>query len=168
MFAVRALALSMWAFATWGILTWTATASQLLFGAAFAVIVALALAPLGDVARPWRVLVPRRAVTTAALGVTALVRVVKANLSLARRIWSPALPLRTGMVIVPTWQRTEGGMAAVGLITSVIVDNQIVDVDLERQELLYHGVWIPDGEPEGNFERINGPVERYVAPLADR
>jgi multisubunit Na+/H+ antiporter MnhE subunit len=65
-------------------------------------------------------------------------------------------------VIVPTDLTTEGGLVAVALITSVIVDNQIVDLDVKRRELLYHGVWIPSVAPRANYERMNGPIERYL------
>jgi multicomponent Na+:H+ antiporter subunit E len=165
--ARRIVALTLWAFGTWVLLTWTLTWSQLLFGAGLSLLVALACAALGDVARPWALLHPRRLFTSIRLLLRAVGRVVRANLSLAKRIWSPSRPLRSGMVIVPTLQDSEAGLTAVGLITSVIVDNQIVDLDLERSELQYHGVWIDTGDPEENFESMNGPVERLVKVIVD-
>ncbi|MGH9098983.1 MAG: Na+/H+ antiporter subunit E, partial [Acidimicrobiales bacterium] len=89
----------------------------------------------------------------------ALLRVVRANCSLARRIWLPSLPLRSGMVVVPTAMRSEGGLAAVGVVTSVIVDNQIVDLDVARHELQYHAVFVEPGGPQENRAVVNGPIE---------
>jgi multicomponent Na+:H+ antiporter subunit E len=97
-----------------------------------------------------------------------LVRIVVANVDLARRIWSPARPLRSGMLIVPTTQRTDGGLAASGLITSLIVGNQIVDVDRERNQLQYHAVELPHGNRKHPEDDVNAPIERLLGPLVGR
>jgi multicomponent Na+:H+ antiporter subunit E len=117
--ARRVTALFCWAYAAWVLLTWTRTAEQLLFGAGIAAAVAVALAPLGEVAGPWRLLTPRRLAGTALLLLLAARLIVVANLRLSRLIWDPHLRqrLRTGMIIVPTDQDSVGGLTAVGLIT---------------------------------------------------
>jgi multicomponent Na+:H+ antiporter subunit E len=86
-------------------------------------------------------------------------RIVKANLSLARRIWSPSRPLSSGMLIIHTDAKTDGELAAIGLITSLIVDNQIADLDRSENELQYHTVAVPDGDPR---TEITAPVEQLV------
>ncbi len=159
----RVIALFCWALLTWELLTWTLTLEQVLFGAGIAMAVAVTLAPLGEVAGPWRLLTPRRLAATARLIALAAGRIVTANVRLARLIWDPRLPLRSGMVVVPTTQRAAGGLTAVGLVTSVIVDNQLVDLDRSRMRLQYHAVEVPPGGPERRREQINGPVERVLA-----
>ena len=161
----RAMALFCWAYAVWVLLTWTRTAEQLLFGAGIAAAVAVALAPLGEVAGPWQLLTPRRLAGAALLLLLAARLTVVANLRLSRLIWDPRLRqrLRTGMIIVPTDQDSVGGLTAVGLITSVIVDNQLVDLDRSRRQLQYHAVEVPDGGPGQARRQINGPVERILA-----
>ena len=158
----RVLALFCWAFGVWVLLTWTLTLEQLLFGAAIALTVAVALAPLGEVAGPWQLLTPRRLAAAAALLALAGRRIVVANLRLSALIWNPRRPLRSGMVVVATRERSAGGLTAVGLITSVIVDNQLVDVDRGAAQLQYHAVQVPDGGPEKARAQINGPVERLL------
>jgi multicomponent Na+:H+ antiporter subunit E len=164
----RIAALWLWGFGVWVLLTWTRTFSQLLFGLALALVVAAGCAFFGPVAAPWAYASPVRLIATARLFVSALARIVGANISLARRIWSPSLPLRSGMVIVPTEFTSEGGLAAVGLITSVIVDNQLVDLDVAQGELQYHGVWISSGDPQENRLHMNGPVEARLKGIVDR
>jgi multicomponent Na+:H+ antiporter subunit E len=161
----RFAALAIWAFAVWLLLTWTATAEQLTFGAILAVLVAAALSPLGDVVAPWRLADPRRAGAVLALAASALMRIVRANLSLARRIWTPSRPLRSGMLVVPTQLRSDGGIAVTGLVTSLIVDNQIVDLDRSRNELQYHAVSVPTGSKRNQSEAVNAPVERLIARI---
>jgi multicomponent Na+:H+ antiporter subunit E len=158
----RVLALFIWTYGAWILLTWTRTWSQLLFGVALAIIVSVACAPLGGFAEPWKLLSPFRLGRTVVLIGDALARVVRANLVLARRIWTPSLPLRSGMVIVPTEFTSEGALAGVGIITSVIVDNQIVNCDVANQELQYHAVWIDSENPEENRKVVNGPIEEHL------
>jgi multicomponent Na+:H+ antiporter subunit E len=161
--AADTLGLALWCLLVWILLTWTVTAEQYAFGVGISIAVALALAPLGPVAAPWRLLAPKRAFAALCLLVTSLGRIVRANLRLARRIWSPSRPLSSGMVIVPTTQRSVFGLTVVGLLTSVVVDNQVVDVDRRRRELLYHAVAVPEGGPEQARAQINEPVERFLS-----
>lgn len=162
-FGRRVLALAVWAYGVWLLLTWTATAEQLLFGAGLALTVAVSLAAFGPVVGPWRLLHPARLVAVGRLAGYAAVNIVRANLGLARRIWMPSRPLRSGMVVVPTRARTDGELAATGVITSLIVDNQVVDLDRSERVLQYHAVAVP--ESDNPAESINAPVERRIAKV---
>lgn len=153
----RFLALWAWCFLVWVLLTWTPQPEQIIFGMIDTAVVAAALAPLGGWAGPWRLL--RRPDRLIILALTSAVRMVQANLRLSRRVWSPSRPLRSGMVIVPTTKSSEAGLTAVGVLTSLIVDNQIVDVDRSGHRLQYHAVDVPDRDPA---EHINAPVERRL------
>lgn len=163
----RGLALWVWAFAVWVLLTWTLTAEQLLVGAVIAVVVALVFAPLGPVARPWQLLDTRFLWRLLVLAATALARSVASNLRLAARVWSPRRPVRSGMLVVPTKARTPGEVTAVGVLTSLIVDNQLVDLDRHAHRLQYHAVWITAEDPEENRRRINGPIEHLLRSRHD-
>ena len=161
-YLARSLGLAAWCLIVWILLTWTVTAEQYAFGIGFSLAVGLALAPLGPVIPPWAVLTPGRLWRTLGLFVTSLGRIVSANVRLAARIWAPSRPLRSGMVIVPTTQRSVFGLTVVGLVTSVVVDNQVVDVDRRRLELQYHAVVVPEGGPQEARAKINEPVERFL------
>jgi multicomponent Na+:H+ antiporter subunit E len=161
----RGVAIAMWAFAVWLLLTWTVAAEQLITGAVIAVGVAAAMAPLRDVVAPWQLLQPRRLAAVLALAGLGLIKIVRANISLAVRIWRPTRPLKSGMVVVPTTLRSDGGLASVGLISSLIVDNQIVDLEREQHVLQYHAVEVPEGTKSEQAEAINAPIERLVAKI---
>jgi multicomponent Na+:H+ antiporter subunit E len=62
--------------------------------------------------------------------------------------------------------RSDGELAAVGLISSLIVDNQIVDLDRSRRELQYHAVAVPEGTPEERVAAVNGPIEERIVTLS--
>jgi multicomponent Na+:H+ antiporter subunit E len=158
------VALTVWCLLVWVLVTWTATFEQAVFGITVSVLVATSLAPLGPVVPLWRLFAPKPARAALGLLVTSLWHILQANMRLAARIWAPSRPLNSGMVIVPTTQRTVFGLTVVGLLTSVVVDNQLVDVDRKRHELVYHAVSVP--EPEGDVAnaraQINEPVERFL------
>lgn len=161
----RVIALSVWAFGVWVLLTWTRTLEQLLVGAVIAVAVGAVLAPLGEVIGPWALLRPRRLLGVVRLLGIVPVRIVVANVRLARRIWAPSRPLSSGMVVVPTRERSDGGLTTVGLITSLIVDNQLVDLDRGTHRLQYHAVAVPSRDPEKASEAINAPLERRLRQM---
>ena len=164
----RWLALAIWAYAAWILLSWTKTPEQLGFGAVASAVVAAILVPLGPVLEPWKLFDPRRAVVLLRVGAHVLVHLVAANISLSRRIWSPSLPLRPGMVIVPTTASTEAEFAAVGLLSSLVVDNQIIDIDRVGGVLQYHAVWVDSVDPAANRRQINGPLEELLIRLRSR
>ena len=157
------LPLALWAGLAWILVTWTATVEQAVYGVVVSITVAVILAPLGPVARPWRLLHPRRLARLAALLATSAARIVSANVVLARRVWSPSRPIRTGMLVVPTELRSDGAITVVGLLGSIIVDHQLVD--LEPGRLQYHAVWVATEDPIQAGERINGRLERLLQPF---
>ncbi|HVV76420.1 MAG TPA: Na+/H+ antiporter subunit E [Mycobacteriales bacterium] len=161
----RVLALALWSFAVWVLLTWTATIEQEAFGVAIALVVAVALAPLGDVIVPWRLLDPRVLTSLVRLSGFALIQIARANVILAWRVWHRRPYLRSGLVITPTRMQSDAGLAAVGLVSSLIVDNQIVDVDRASHELLYHAVVVPEGGRVAAYHRINARLEDHLLRL---
>ncbi len=169
--AQRVVALTAWAFAVWILLTWTPTVENLLVGLVVAVGCGFAFAPLGPVSGPWSALAPRRLAALVALAAACAARIVAAcaarivaaNLSLSRRILSPSRPLRSGMIIVPTQARSDGELAATGLLTSLVVDNQFVDLDRGRHLLQYHAMAVPRGPAR---ESVNGPLESRVIAVS--
>lgn len=161
--AQRWFALLGWDFCTWLLLTGTTTRDSMLSGLVVSGIVALALAPLGRVVGPWTVVSPTRIGPELKLAGRVLVGVTAANLDLVRRTWTlPRPDVTPGMVIVPTRARSDGELTAVGTLTSLVVDNQFVDVDRSTHELLFHCIAVPQGGPEERREEINAKVEDDV------
>lgn len=138
---------------------------QALYGAAVSIAVALVLLPLGAPAAPWRLLPPLKLARLVAVVATSAARIVGANIVLARRVWSPSRPIRTGMLVIPTQLRSDGGITVLGLLGSIIVDHQLVD--LEPGRLQYHAMWVATEDPIEARERVNGRLERLLKPFDD-
>ena len=119
----------------------------------------VAFAPLGSVVGRWTALRPRRFGALARLVGTCAICIVRANLSLSRRILLPSRPLRSGMIIAPTEASYDGELSATGVLTSLVVDNQLVDLDRSERVLQYHAMAVPTGPVR---DAVNGPIETRV------
>ena len=161
----RTRGLAAWCFLAWLMLSLSVSVESLVTGVVLSLGAAAALSPLGDAPGPWTLLRPRRVVPLRRLVGGLAVDCTRANLQMARRVWAPHPRLRTGMVVVGTQARTEGQVGAVGLLTSLVVDNQVVDVDLDERTMLYHCVEVPRDDP---YDAVNGPVERRLLAIEDR
>ena len=164
---VAACSLFGWGYAAWLLLTWTVTAEQLVCGALASTVMTAILLPVMDgVVRPWILLRPRRAVATIRLVLTCAIRICRANIRLARRIWSPSRPVESGMVVVPSALTGDAGLIGVGILSSLIVDNQLVDLDRRQRLLQYHAVSVP---PPGSdrAQIVTGGTESLLRPLLD-
>jgi multicomponent Na+:H+ antiporter subunit E len=151
----RVVALFCWAELTWTLLSFTATAEQIVAGVVVSLAAALACAPLGPVAGPWRLW---RVHAVLALAGLVAARAIRANLELTLRIWSPRRP-PSGMLCTPTRARSDGELTAVGLLTSLIVNSQLVDVG---RQLRFHVVDVDADDP------VNRAVERRVLAVTRR
>lgn len=67
------------------------------------------------------------------------------------------------MIIVPTKATSDGELAAIGVLTSLVVDNQLVDLDRSEHVLQYHAMAVPKGSPR---DTVNGPIENRVIAVA--
>jgi multicomponent Na+:H+ antiporter subunit E len=159
---MRVVAVATWCYLVWVALSWTATVEFAVAGLLVSLAVGLALSPLGHLPGPWTLLRPRRAAAVLALGTWVLVDSTASSLRLAARIWTPRRPLASGMVIVPTRARTDAELAAVGILTSLVVDSQLVDLARADDELQFHVLQAPAGGAEDARRAINGPVERLL------
>lgn len=143
-----------WVLLVWLLLTWSTAPDQVLTGVVVALIASRPLAALGPVSRPWVLLRPASILAGARLVVRYLPSMALANARLARRVWSRTIPLRSGMVVVADPTTTAGARTALAVMTSTVVDYQLVAIDDDRRRLKYHGVWIVDGDPGANAARI--------------
>ena len=167
-FVLRYVGAVLWCYLVWNLLTWTATAENLGIGLGVALLIALAIAPAGEIVPPWRLLDPRRWWGLARLLAVVTWRIARANITLAYRIWAPARPIASGMITTPTLARTDGEIVTVGLTTSLIVDNQIIDLDRRSHRLQFHGVAVPPPGDQHARQANNGPVEGPLLSITRR
>ena len=89
-----------------------------------------------------------------------LVALVRANLDLAYRVLSPALPIRPGLVEVRT--RLESPLARMLLANSITLTPGTLTVDLQGDRLLIHCVYGPDADDAEAAQAMTAGFERYI------
>ncbi len=156
-----------WSFLVWVLLTWTVTTEQLSVGLGVSVACGATLAGLGPVPGPWVFLVPRRAWSFLVLTASSLFSIVRANVALTRLIWGPRRRISSGMVVLGTDLSTDAGVAALGLVTSLTVDDQLVDLDRGRGQLQYHMARVPESTDKAQHSVVT-PIERRLHKLVRR
>ncbi|WP_246336430.1 Na+/H+ antiporter subunit E [Flexivirga oryzae] len=153
-----------WAFLCWLVLTWSTETEQLVSGALLAGAVTAGNYGLGTVARPWAVLDPRRLVALMRLAGTSGGRLLVAGMSLSRVVWSGGSRPGSGLVAIGTDEHRDGGLATVGLLTSLTPDNQLVDLDRRRSVLLYHTLRVRPDRAEQR-RALTGSVEHAISEV---
>ncbi|MBT2971233.1 MAG: Na+/H+ antiporter subunit E [Candidatus Thiodiazotropha sp. (ex Ctena orbiculata)] len=90
-----------------------------------------------------------------------LIELVRANFDMARRVLSPSLPLRPGVVEVRT--RLESSLGRLILANSITLTPGTLTVDLRGDSILVHWVDIPPGSDiESATRAITSKFERHL------
>lgn len=161
------------AFVVWVLLAWpvdvearTVASADLLAGAVVAVLVA-AVASSDRGAPLLRVLDPRRwAWAVVFLGVLA-VHVLRANLDVARRVLTPSLPIRPGIVRIRTGLTSPAGQTLLANAITLTPGTLTVDVGAEPGVLYVHWIDVEQPDVQAATERIAGRFERLIARVVE-
>ncbi len=144
----------------WILLSGSLSSAELVTGLAVAAVVTLA-------SRPHLALFSGLRLTPGALlpfvtylGVF-LVALIRANLDMARRVLTPSLPLRPGVVEVRT--RLTSSLGRLILANSITLTPGTLTVDLQDDSILVHWVDIPPGSDiESATRDITSKFERHL------
>lgn len=91
-----------------------------------------------------------------------LVALIRANLDMARRVLSPSLPLRPGVVEVKTELKSSLGRLI--LANSITLTPGTLTVDLQANSILVHWIDIPPGSDiESATRDVTRRFERHLA-----
>ena len=91
-----------------------------------------------------------------------LVALARANLDVARRVVSPSLPIRPGVVLVRTG--LESRLGRLMLANSITLTPGTLTVDVQGDTLLIHWIDCPPGlDIEGTTKAIVGSFERHLS-----
>jgi multisubunit Na+/H+ antiporter MnhE subunit len=72
---------------------------------------------------------------------------------------------RSGIVVIPIGERTEVGVAVTGLLAGLSPGSMLVEVDAERQAMLFHVIDASDPDAvRGHFDRFYRRYQRRVFP----
>ncbi len=156
-------------FAFWLLITLSLDPQKLIAGAAVCLIASLFCARFFIHESPFHLLRPARFFTLLAYVFWVFpIELVKANWDVAKRALSPALPIRPGIVKVPSAMRGEYGQAM--LANSITLTPGTITMDVAEDEagqVWYYIHWIDvaDGTPAEQGETIKGTLEKWVGRI---
>lgn len=87
---------------------------------------------------------------------------VKAHLDVIRRILSPKMPLKPGIVRVPYHLQSDCGIVCVANSITNTPGTATVSLDEERKTYYVHWIWVESPDPKVCHEKISAGFEKYV------
>jgi len=87
---------------------------------------------------------------------------VKAHYDVIRRILSPRMPLRPGIVRVPYTLKSDCGIVCVANSITNTPGTVTVELDEERKTYYVHWIWVVSPDPKVCHREIAAPFEKYV------
>jgi len=87
---------------------------------------------------------------------------IKAHADVIYRILHPRMPIRPGIVRVPTWLKTDLGVTGLANAITMTPGTLSVEVVEEEPSLYVHWIDVKTVEPEKASAEIAGPFERFL------
>lgn len=87
---------------------------------------------------------------------------VKAHVDVIRRILSPTMPLKPGIVKVPYTLKSDCGVVCVANSITNTPGTVTVEIDEEKHCYYVHWIWVVSPEPEKCYEKIISGFEKYA------
>ena len=87
---------------------------------------------------------------------------IKAHASVIYRILHPRMPIRPGIVRVPTQLKTDFGMTGLADAITMTPGTLSVEVNEEEPSLYVHWINVKTTEPEQTSRQIAWPFERFL------
>jgi multicomponent Na+:H+ antiporter subunit E len=147
-------------FLLWLLLTASLDPAEIVAGLIVAAVVTLASRPHLSLFSGLR-LSPRSVLPFLSYLVVFLIALIRANFDMARRVLSPSLPLRPGVVEVKTQLRSSIGRLI--LANSITLTPGTLTVDIRGETILIHWIDIPPGsDVESATRDITHKFERHL------
>jgi multicomponent Na+:H+ antiporter subunit E len=148
----------------WLMLTLDFTVSNLIVGAAASVITSLIFTRF-FIKNIYKLLQPKRYFWFLVYLVVFVRECIKANIDVAYRVLSPAMPIRPGIVKVKTTLRSD--LAKMLLANSITMTPGTISVDIIDDCLYIHWIYIRSEDPEVYTGMITGVFEKYIKRIIE-
>ena len=86
-------------------------------------------------------------------------QIIVQNVSLALRVFRPGMPIRPGIVAVPTRVRSEVQLTLLGSLMSLTPDTVTMDIDQERGIIYVHWIDVQTTDPQEAYKLISQSLE---------
>ena len=147
---------------TWIVLTGSFGLINLLWGVAASLVVARFAYRLVAFNLPRWVTSPRRWLAFFSLMFELARQLVVQNISLSIRVLRPDLPIRPGIVAVPTRLRSDIELTLLGSLITLTPDTVVVDIDQKNGLIYVHWIDVQASAPEEVRRRISASFEEKI------
>jgi len=103
---------------------------------------------------------PKAIVASVMFIITFLVALIKANVSITKRVLSPSLPLNPGIVKVKTKLKSKVGRMV--LANAITLTPGTFTIELDGEYMFIHWVNVETGDVEGSTKEIVSGFEKYL------
>lgn len=146
-------------FTAWLILNQSVAAEYIVSGALIALVISVAVCRNCSVFNELN-LTPRSFLYTWLFLGTFLSELVKANFDIAKRVLSPSLPIKPGIVKATTTLQSK--MARLILANSITLTPGTFTIDIIGDTLYIHCVYIDSDDPEAYGKQVIRKFEKYL------
>ncbi len=147
---------------TWMILTGSIGIIDLLWGAIVSLIVARLTYRLVVFDVPQWIRSPRRWVAFFSLLYEFVYEMIKQNISLSIRVLRPSLPIRPGIVAVPTRLHNDVALTLLGSLMTLTPDTLTMDIDEKNQLIYVHWIDVQASAPEEVRALVSAKLEEAL------
>ena len=156
---MRTLTLFILTYVFWLLLTFDFSLTNLVAGAAAALITSLLFAKF-FFKKVGKFLQPVRYFWFLVYLVTMVWECIKANFDVAYRVLHPAMPIKPGIVKVGLTLKS--GFARTMLSNSITMTPGTIAVDIVGDDLYVHWIYVSSEKPEEYSQKIVGRFEKYI------
>jgi multicomponent Na+:H+ antiporter subunit E len=156
-------------FLTWIVLIGNLNPVDLLWGAAVSLATAIFSARIAAVPPPHWILSPRRWLAFFALALEFVRQLIVQNVTLSLRVFDPRLPIRPGIVAIPTRLRNDVDLTILGSLMTLTPDTVTMDIALRSpgdtppdgmQGMIYvHWINVQSTDPQKAYELVSKSLE---------
>ena len=84
------------------------------------------------------------------------------NVTLAVRVFHPNLPIRPGILAIPTRLRTDGQLTLLGSLVSLTPDTVTIDIDQEKGIIYVHWIDVQTTDPQEAHQLVIASLEDKI------
>ena len=149
-------------FLTWIVLTGSLNPLDVLWGMIMSFVVARFSYQFVRFNLPRWVLTPRRWLYFADLMLEFTRQIVVQNITLSIRVLRPNLPIKPGIIAIPTKLRDEVALTILGSLMSLTPDTVTLDIDQQKGIIYVHWIDVKTTDPQEAYQLISASLEEKI------
>ncbi len=154
-------------FVTWLLLIGNFNPVEVAWGFVVSLVIARLTYRFAAIDLPAWMLSPQRWLAFGLLAVEFIRQIIVQNVTLSIRVLRPDLPIRPGIVAIPTALRDDVALTLLGSLMTLTPDTVTMDIDQKRGIIYVHWIDVRSTEPHEAQRQISASLEQKIARWLD-